>query len=207
MQIWITVHNYTFFPAPKMPFLVCSAAWGWPYLYCTGFTVQENSYKKSLHTGKKKKNPISESLKQTMHWLSPGKQNSQVQRCFHGNNPKLMRSVFTEQRPSEAFSTGEIRYRQWGTDMLIFFCCACIRLSSFSLYTRHKHELLTQASNRLLHNDYFLPLGPKCHQCRSTFDCSQGPNGRLTKVATRKSHQIYSRLHSECQLKAEPPLS
>lgn len=55
MQIWITVHNYTFFPAPKMPFLVCSAAWGWPYLYCTGFTVQENSYKKSLHTGKKKK--------------------------------------------------------------------------------------------------------------------------------------------------------
>lgn len=121
MQIWITVHNYTFFPAPKMPFLVCSAAWGWPYLYCTGFTVQENSYKKSLHTGKKKKNPISESLKQTMHWLSPGKQNSQVQRCFHGNNPKLMRSVFTEQRPAEAFSTGEIRYRQWGTDMLIFF--------------------------------------------------------------------------------------
>lgn len=205
MQIWITVHNYTFFPAPKMPFLVCSAAWGWPYLYCTGFTVQENSYKK--HTGKKKK------ILYQRVW------NRQCIDCLLANRIHRFRGVFMETilnwwgvfllnrdllRPflQVKFDTGNEVLICW-----FFFCWACIRLSSFSLYTRHKHELLTQASNRLLHNDYFLPLGPKCHQCRSTFDCSQGPNGRLTKVATRKSHQIYSRLHSECQLKAEPPLS
>lgn len=68
-----------------------------------------------------------------------------------------MRSIFTEQRPSEA---GEIQYRQQVTGMLIFFLLNVQKTFLFLLvHTCHKDELLTWALNQLLHDDYLYHRG------------------------------------------------